>query len=121
MQHMVNFDSNGQVHGFQIRPSRTPLEYTWIIAVWNPRFTCFMHEYVSSLSRTFNKSAAINKDSMDEEISMTQIFEAALQKGLVIDSVSFKEGFFLDIGSPENLKRAGQTFPELADFEENKS
>ena len=58
---------------------------------------------------------------MIEEISMTRVFEAALHKGLVIDSISFKEGFFLDIGSPENLERTSQRFPGLADFEDNKS
>ena len=120
-QHMVDFDSSGRVSGFQINPSQTALRYTWIIAVWKPKFTRFLHEYVSSITRTSRKGDTLNTDSMIEEISMTRVFEAALHKGLVIDSISFKEGFFLDIGSPENLERTSQRFPELADFEDNKS
>ena len=121
LQHMVDFDSSGRVSGFQINPSQTALRYTWVIAVWKPKFTRFLHEYVSSITRTSRKGDTLNTDSMIEEISMTRVFEAALHKGLVIDSISFKEGFFLDIGSPENLERTAQRFPELADFEDNKS
>ena len=121
LQHMVDFDSSGRVSGFQINPSQTALRYTWVIAVWKPKFTRFLHEYVSSITRTFRKGDTLNTDSMIEEISMTRVFEAALHKGLVIDSISFKEGFFLDIGSPENLERTAQRFTELADFEDNKS
>ena len=121
LQHMVDFDSSGRVSGFQINPSQTALRYTWIIAVWKPKFTRFLHEYVSSITRTSRKGDTLNTDSMIEEISMTRVFEAALHKGLVIDSISFKEGFFLDIGSPENLERTAQRFTELADFEDNKS
>ena len=121
LQHMVDFDSSGRVSGFQINPSQTALRYTWIIAVWKPKFTRFLHEYVSSITRTSRKGDTLNTDSMIEEISMTRVFEAALHKGLVIDSISFKEGFFLDIGSPENLERTAQRFPELEDFEDNKS
>jgi glucose-1-phosphate thymidylyltransferase len=116
MQHMVDFDSSGQVCGFQINPSQTSLHYTWIIAVWHPKFTRFLHEYVSSKAKIFRKDGALKKDSMDEEIFMTQAFEVALQKGLKIDAVPFNEGSFLDIGSPENLERTAQGFPELADF-----
>ena len=121
LQHMVDFDSSGRVSGFQINPSQTALRYTWVIAVWKPKFTRFLHEYVSSITRTFRKGDTLNTDSMIEEISMTRVFEAALHKGLVIDSISFKEGFFLDIGSPENIERTAQRFTELADFEDNKS
>ena len=44
--------------------------------------------------RILQKSSAIKKDSMVEEVSMTQVFQAALQKGLKIDSVTFEEGSF---------------------------
>ena len=116
-QHMVDFDSEGQVYGFQIAPTQTTLQYTWIIAVWNQKFTCFLHEYVSSEAKNFRKDRAVKKDSMVEEVSMTQAFQAALQTGLEIDSVTFEEGSFVDIGSPENLDKAGQISLEFVDPE----
>jgi glucose-1-phosphate thymidylyltransferase len=108
MQHMVEIDPKGQVCGFQIEPSQTTLKNTWIIAVWNKKFTHFLHEYVSIESKRFRKSSAIKKDSIAEEVSVTQVFEAALQKGLRVDSVTFEEGSFLDIGSPDNLQSISQ-------------
>ena len=47
----------------------------------------------------------LQKKSIDEEVFMTQVFEIALEKGLRIDSISFEKGAFVDIGSPENLKK----------------
>jgi NDP-sugar pyrophosphorylase family protein len=37
---------------------------------------------------------------------MSQVFAAALAAGLEIDSVTFPEGSFLDVGTPEDLERA---------------
>ena len=44
---MVGLDSKGQICEIQIKPTSTNFYYTWIIAVWAPSFTHFMHEYVS--------------------------------------------------------------------------
>jgi len=109
-QHMVKIDSGGHVCGFEIGPSQTTLKNTWIIALWNKEFTRFLHEYVSIVSKRFKKNSAAKKDSIAAEVSMTKVFEAALQKGFKIDSVTFEEGSFLDIGSPDNLKRISQNY-----------
>ncbi len=108
IQHMVKIDSGGQVCRFEIGPSQATLKNTWIIAVWNKVFTRFLHEYVSIESKRFKKNSVVKIDSIAEEVSMTQVFAAALQKGLKIDSVTFEEGSFLDIGSPDNLERISQ-------------
>jgi glucose-1-phosphate thymidylyltransferase len=112
-EHMVKVDSGGQVSGFEIEPSQTTLKYTWIIAVWDKKFTHFLHEYVSIESSLIKKSDTLTKDLGAKEILMTQALDAALQKGLKIDSVMFKEGYFLDIGSPDNLRQAPQFISEL--------
>ena len=107
-QHMVGTDSGGSVTGFEIGPSQTKLKSTWIIALWDNRFTHFLHEYVSIESLRFKKSHALKMDPIVEEVSMTHVLDAALQKGLKIDSITFEEGAFLDIGTPENLEKALQ-------------
>ena len=43
---MVDLEPDGRICGIQIKPTRTDLRYTWLIAVWTPNFTRFMHEYV---------------------------------------------------------------------------
>jgi glucose-1-phosphate thymidylyltransferase len=120
MQHLVDFDSSGQVNGFQIRPSQTVLQYTWVIAVWNSKFTLFLHEYVSNKAKKMQKGGAARKSAMVEEVSMTHAFQIALKKGLAIDSVLFEKGSFVDIGSAENLTKACPNFTEFAEFEETK-
>jgi glucose-1-phosphate thymidylyltransferase len=120
MQHLVEIDNKGQVCGFQIKPSQTTLQYTWIIAIWNQRFTQLLHESVLSEAENQTKRAIHQKIFDTDEVSMTNLFDIALQRGLKIDSVTFKEGYFLDIGTPGNLKRSAQNIAEFADFEENK-
>ena len=61
-------------------------------------------------SSRIKKSNTLNIDPIAEEISMTQVFEAALHKGLKIDSVTFEGGSFLDIGSFDNLERISQNY-----------
>ena len=61
MQYMVKTDPSGQVNGFEIKPSQTLLTNTWIIAVWNQKFTEFMHEYVSILLKRFQENEATKK------------------------------------------------------------
>ena len=117
MQHLVDFDSGGQVFGFQIKPSQTTLQYTWVIAVWNSKFTLFLHEYVSNEAKNFGEGGPKTKGLMVEEVSMTQAFQVALQTGLEIDSITFEKGSFMDIGSPENLAKLGQGSPEFVDSE----
>lgn len=44
---MVDQEADGRICGIQIKPDCTDLHYTWLIAVWTPNFTHFMHEYVT--------------------------------------------------------------------------
>ena len=109
-QHMVEIDSQGCVRGFEIEPPRTKLKYTWIIAVWNSQFTDFLHEYTAIQTRRYKNIRATKEDSIAKEVSMTHVLAAALQKGLKINSVTFADGSFLDIGSPDNLKRISKNY-----------
>jgi glucose-1-phosphate thymidylyltransferase len=111
--HMVKIDHGGQVGGFEIEPSQTTLKYTWIIAVWSKKFTHFLHEYVSIESALLKKRNTLRKDSSTKEILMTQAFDAALKEGLIIDSVTFEDGTFLDIGSPGNLQSISQNISKF--------
>jgi len=97
---MVELNADGRIRSIQIKPTKTHLIYTWQIAVWTPAFTRFMHDYISDQQRIFEN----NKDI--EELFVGDIIQEALQNNIRIDTVLFKDGSSLDIGTPEDLIKA---------------
>lgn len=53
---MVDLDDKGLIRRIVIKPDQTDLFYTWIIAVWTPVFTDFLHKYLANIqeNRTRN-------------------------------------------------------------------
>ena len=99
-------DSEGQISEIQIKPASTNYRYTWIIAVWAPSFTQFMHEYVSFI-RKKSDTAMRNR-----EVFLSDVINAAMQNDMKVDKVTFTDGICLDIGIPENLVKVAQLTPE---------
>ena len=98
---MVDVDENGHVRGIIIKPRDTHLAYTWMIAVWKPAFTNFMHEYLNPLKQASTRQT---------ELFVSEVIQAAIQDGLRIDSILVSEQPSLDIGTPEDLVRAVKRF-----------
>ena len=46
---MVELDDDGRVRNLVIKPDKTDLELAWVIAVWNSRFSDFLHNYLLRL------------------------------------------------------------------------
>jgi glucose-1-phosphate thymidylyltransferase len=88
---MVGTDAAGQVVEILIKPARTRLTDAWIIAVWTPEFTRFLHEYLPTAPPS------------DRERFLGDVFQAALDAGLQLNSVNFPAGAYRDIGNPEEL------------------
>jgi len=99
---MVDIDDNGRICAIHIKPAATHLMYTWQIAVWTPRFTRFMHDYISDQQRNFDN----NRDN--QELFVGDVIQAALQHNMRVDSALFEYGHCLDIGTPEDLLKAAQ-------------
>lgn len=104
---MVELDDSGRIRSIQIKPTKTDLIYTWQIAVWTPAFTRFMHDYISDQQRIFEN----NKDI--EELFVGDVIQAAMQNNMEIDTVIFKDGNALDIGTPEDLIKAVKTTSKM--------
>ena len=102
---MVGLDSEGQICEIQIKPTSTNFCYTWIIAVWAPSFTHFMHEYVS-VNQKKSDTAIRNR-----ELFFSDVINAAMQNDVQVDNVIFDDGICLDIGTPENLLKVAQLTP----------
>ena len=99
---MVEFDSEGRVLGITIKPRQTHLRFTWIIAVWGARFSHFMHEFVA-LRKTVQ-----SYEHGQRELYLGDVIQAAIQEGEQVENVLFRDGSYIDIGTPEDLTAAVQ-------------
>jgi glucose-1-phosphate thymidylyltransferase len=93
----VDFNDDGEVREIILRPSQSDLRYSWAIAVWNPTFTQFLHDYVAD-----NKLAA----ERTSELSAGHAIQEALRTRLRVVGMILSEEPYLDIGSPEGLREA---------------
>ncbi len=89
---MVELDGN-EVVGFRVKPGPCELRYTFGAAVWGPRFTEFLHDF---LERT---------PAGESELQVSEVMTAALAAGLRIDAELSPEGRYVDVGTPEDLAR----------------
>jgi len=105
---MVELDDHGRICSIEIKPDRTQLFYAWEIAVWTPVFTRFMHDYVSSEQRRCSKEKAGTSLQVQNEMQVADVIQAAIQNDMHVDSVVFKDGSCLDIGTPEDMMKAIQ-------------
>lgn len=94
---MVETDDTGRVRRFFIKQRETNLRYTWVVAVWTPTFTQFMHDYLGEAIRS--------GEATQRELFVGDVMQAAIDRGMQIDSVAFPTGGYVDIGSPEILER----------------
>jgi glucose-1-phosphate thymidylyltransferase len=102
---MVDLGDNGQIRRIVIKPRQTDLRYTWILAVWTPTFTRFMHEYLAT-AQTESQPHDIGDGSQRRELFVGDVIQAALEAGLEVEKVLFLKGSYLDIGTPSNLVKA---------------
>jgi glucose-1-phosphate thymidylyltransferase len=91
---MVDVASDGRVLAIEVRPRESRLAWNWLLAVWAPRFSDFLHDSVRQRS-----PAA-------EEAQLGEVFRAALTRGLAVQGVVFPAGRWLDAGTPAGLAAA---------------
>jgi glucose-1-phosphate thymidylyltransferase len=100
---MVALDPAGRVRHIVIKPASTDLEHSWIIAVWTPAFTRFLHDYLATL----------NPDDfhggVHGELFLGQVINAAIDAGWPVEAVTFPDGCYTDIGTPTALAAALRT------------
>jgi glucose-1-phosphate thymidylyltransferase len=99
---MVELDDSGNICGLDIKPAKTRLIYTWIIAVWSPVFSCYMHRYVKGHRQKDN----VDVKALRTEVYVGDVIQAALDEGIKVERVFFDDGDYLDIGTPEDLAKA---------------
>jgi glucose-1-phosphate thymidylyltransferase len=91
---MVEVAPDGRVVRVEVRPESTALRYNWLIAVWGPAFTRFLHEAVR------------NAPAGEGELQIGAVVQGAAEAGLHVEGVAFPEGSYRDIGTPGELAAA---------------
>ena len=94
---MIEVDGTGRVHQLVIKQPETSLRYAWVAAVWMPTFTQFMHDYLDEAIRS--------GETTQRELFVGDLMQAAIDRGMYVDSVTFSDGGYVDIGSPEMLEK----------------
>ena len=96
---ILAFDNNGKIKTIALAdPSKATQRIGWAIALWTPVFSSFMHKFLLS---------AVNDNRLTpvdgKEYTMSHIFQAALDSGMLMDHVIFESGFVHDVGTPDDL------------------
>ena len=107
MMDMVDIDSTGTVTALYLKPHRTSLKYAWLCAMWSPRFTRFLHQYLRSLALP-EDAPSKKRRYAGKELSVGHVLQAAVNQGLHMQTVLFKRGKYVDIGTPEGLRSASR-------------
>ena len=115
---MVDADDGGCVRAIIIKPQRTKLRYSWMIAVWTPAFTQFMHDYLNHKIDLL-KTANPNSDEVNafKELYVGDVIRAAMVSGMRVEAETFGLGNCIDIGTPKDLKRAVRKYANSAGVE----
>jgi glucose-1-phosphate thymidylyltransferase len=98
---MVDVNYTGRIRSISIKPRQSRLQYTWVLAVWTPVFSRFMHRYLKSRKRRMVEHS---------ELSVGHVFQAAIRSDLRFESVRFHDKRWIDIGRPNDLVKAVRTF-----------
>ncbi|HEY7213871.1 MAG TPA: hypothetical protein VIC28_04535 [Thermoanaerobaculia bacterium] len=91
---MVELGPDGRVLRVEVRPERTSLRCNWLIAVWGPAFTAFLHEAVRSAP------------AGEGELQIGAVVQAAIAARLHVEGVELPEGSYRDVGIPAELAAA---------------
>jgi glucose-1-phosphate thymidylyltransferase len=92
---MVELAPDGRVRRILVKPGGCDLQHTWLLALWRPRFSRFLEDWVRR-----------HAGPSDREPQVSDALNAAIDSGLIVEAVAFPSGSHLDIGTPEDLNRA---------------
>lgn len=102
---VVDMHHDGIIRQIVIKSIHTNLRHTWIIAVWTPVFTQFMHEYLSAIQKENIQCSHPNNIPNDKELFLGHVMQAAIDNHIRVEGVLFPDHTCLDIGTPDDLVR----------------
>ncbi len=112
---MVDINEDGKITQVLIKPIKTDLQYTWIMAIWTPGFSSFMHKYLVGTLEEKEQNTNENNILRKRELFVGDVIQAAIDNNLNVEGVVFSDSTCLDIGTPDDLVKAVQS--EIAEAE----
>lgn len=112
---LVDVDETGRVNGIYEKSSFTHLPHMWAIAVWQPRFTDFLHQFVKQHQHRLLGDRiphGLTTWPPYTEVPIGDVIQQAIQSGLRVEGEVLQGGYYLDIGTPDNLKTALKQYGE---------
>lgn len=100
---MVRLDDTGQVTELVIKQKDQGLKYGWNIAVWSPKFTELLHQYIGKAKQA-GEDGRIKTSNGTREMYVGDIIIEAIKSELNVQSLVFEKGSSIDIGTPEDLR-----------------
>jgi glucose-1-phosphate thymidylyltransferase len=92
----VEVNDAGEVQDIVLNPPESTLAHSWMIAVWKPTFTHFLHQFVQSRLNS----------AFQAELSAGYAIQAGMQAGLRAEGVLVSDAPYVDVGTPDGLNRA---------------
>jgi glucose-1-phosphate thymidylyltransferase len=102
----VHLAADEGIVSIDIKNAGSKASHCWIIAVWKPSFTRFLHDHVGYVLGTESMRQPAEAPTVNKEIHLGTVISCAMEAGLRINPFIFKDGRFLDIGTPETLSKA---------------
>lgn len=96
---MVELGAADSIGRIEIQPHHSELRYTWILALWGPRFTHYLADRVDSDGTTSSGQ------SPREELHLGAVMQAALRDGFSVKGIPISDGRFVDVGTPEGAEK----------------
>jgi len=93
---MLDIAANGRVNELVVKPATSSLSHTWGLAVWSPKFTSFMHEFLMA-----EELPAVSR----RELHVADVFNEAIAAGLNVRVEIVSDRPYVDIGTPGGLAR----------------
>ena len=100
---MVQLGEKGSLERIDIKPLESDLVYSWLMAVWTPFFTKFLHHYVAKFLKSPGRGDAAGIGADEKESYVGEVFQAAMNAGISIDTLKIEQGEYIDIGTPDDL------------------
>jgi glucose-1-phosphate thymidylyltransferase len=110
---MVEVDERGRVLQIHVKPAQSALRYCWMLCIWGPRFTEYLHAQLAEVERQRADPDPARRPQ--REIYVGDLVQSAITQGMHIDSVAFPEGSAIDVGTPASLLQAVRHYAAQAD------
>ena len=97
----VEFDSDKIIRRVVPKPHKGKQRFVWAAAVWTPKFTHFMHDYLVNLDPPSQEQS---------ELQVGHIIQKAIKQGQRVAGVHVSKYPPIDIGTPENFMAVVREF-----------